>query len=236
MKNYVYILKLALLSILLFGCAGIGSDVDQNGNSFASIKIGEQYWMAENLNIDRFRNGDVIPEVKSDEEWIKACENKQPAWCYYDNDPANGPKFGKLYNWYAVIDPRGVAPSGWHVPNNEDWVKFKNFFEYSDNKDLVQTYVTKLKSKDGWKENNGSNELGFNAKPAGHRGFFNYTCKSCFVFDKKGEMAQWWSTSRDESKDWDLSAPGINYDMNSIVLYDANTKCMSGFPVRCIRE
>lgn len=85
-----------------------------------TVTIGNQVWMTKNLNVDKFRNGDPIPEAKTDEEWIKAGENKQPAWCYYENDPANGEKYGKVFNWYAVNDPRGLAPEGWHDPTEEE--------------------------------------------------------------------------------------------------------------------
>jgi uncharacterized protein (TIGR02145 family) len=88
---------------------------------YESVKIGDQEWMPINLDVDRFRNGDLIPHVESDEEWEKAGENEQAAWCYYDNDPENGKKYGKLYNWFAVNDPRGLAPEGWHVPSKEEW-------------------------------------------------------------------------------------------------------------------
>ena len=77
------------------------------------VKIGDQIWMVENLNVDKFRNGDIIPEAKTNEEWKKANENKQPAWCYYGNDLTYGEKYGKLYNWYAVTDQRGLAPEGY---------------------------------------------------------------------------------------------------------------------------
>ena len=95
---------------------------------YKSVKIDNQEWMAENLNIDKFRNGDRIPEVKINEEWEKAGNEKKPAWCFYDNDPANGEKYGKLYNWHAVNDPRGLAPEGWHVPSDEEWKNFNRFF------------------------------------------------------------------------------------------------------------
>jgi uncharacterized protein (TIGR02145 family) len=72
--------------------------------------------MAENLDGYRFRNGDPIPEARTKEEWSKA----SPAWCYYENDPENGTKYEKLYNWYALVDPRGLAPEGWHVPVKEE--------------------------------------------------------------------------------------------------------------------
>jgi len=86
-----------------------------------TVKIGTQTWMAENLNVSTFRNGDPIPEAKTNEEWDRAGANKQPAWCYYNNDPRNGAKYGKLYNWFAINDPRGLAPEGWHVSNLDDW-------------------------------------------------------------------------------------------------------------------
>ena len=83
--------------------------------------------MTKNLDVATFRNGDPIPEAKSNEEWQKAGENKQPAWCYYDNDPKNGAIYGKLYNWYAVNDPRGLAPSGYHIPSDAEWTKLTDF-------------------------------------------------------------------------------------------------------------
>lgn len=85
-------------------------------------------WMAENLNVSTFRNGDSIPEVNSADEWIEASKEKMPAWCYYKNDPENGKKYGKLYNWYAVNDPRGLAPNGgWYIPSVADWDTLGNY-------------------------------------------------------------------------------------------------------------
>ena len=110
---------------------------------FSEVSIGYQIWMNKNLNVDKFRNGDPIPEAKSNEEWQKANSNQQPAWCYYNNDPKNGEKYGKLYNWYAVNDPRGLAPIGWKVASDEDW---KNLIaNYSGNADAG----SKLKSSNG---------------------------------------------------------------------------------------
>jgi hypothetical protein len=81
----------------------------------------------ENLDVDKFRNGDPIPEAKTDEEWYQATNNKEPVWCYYNNDPANGEKYGKLYNWFAVNDPRGLAPTGYHVPSDAEWTTLTNY-------------------------------------------------------------------------------------------------------------
>ncbi len=96
------------------------------GNS-QTVTIGTQVWMTKNLDVATFRNGDQIPEAKTDEEWKQAGKNKQPAWCYYNNDPANVAKYGKLYNWYAVIDPRGLAPNGYHIPSDPEWTKLVEY-------------------------------------------------------------------------------------------------------------
>ena len=109
---------------------------------FKSVKIGTQTWMTENLNVSTFRNGDPIPEAKTKEEWESAGTNHQPAWCYYDNDPKNGAKYGKLYNWYAVIDSRGLAPEGWHVPSDAEWTTLKS--------NLGDDSGNTMKSKSGW--------------------------------------------------------------------------------------
>jgi aspartate kinase len=77
--------------------------------------------MVENLNVSNFRNGEAIPEAKTNEEWIKAGNEGKPAWCYYENRSENGRIYGKLYNWYALNDPRGLAPAGWSIPENNDW-------------------------------------------------------------------------------------------------------------------
>jgi len=95
--------------------------VEDIKSGFKTVEIGEQVWMAENLNVSTFRNGDPIPQARTQEEWKKAGENKQAAWCYYDNNPANGKKYGKLYNYYATSDPRGLAPNGWHIPTDSEW-------------------------------------------------------------------------------------------------------------------
>jgi uncharacterized protein (TIGR02145 family) len=85
------------------------------------VKIGTQVWMSKNLDVSTFRNGEAIPEAKSKEEWAKAGVNRQPAWCYYDNDSKNGKVYGKLYNWYAVNDSRGLGPKGYHIPSDAEW-------------------------------------------------------------------------------------------------------------------
>jgi uncharacterized protein (TIGR02145 family) len=89
------------------------------------VKIGNQTWMNENLNVEFFRNGQPINEAKTQEDWKIAGENQRPAWCYYNNEELNGTSHGKLYNWYAVNDPRGLAPEGWKIPTNDDYINLQ---------------------------------------------------------------------------------------------------------------
>jgi uncharacterized protein (TIGR02145 family) len=129
-------------------------------NAQDEIKIGEQTWTTKNLDVAKFRNGDDIPEAKTYEEWKKAGKDEKPAWCYYDNKSSNGAKYGKLYNWWAVSDPRGLTPAGWHVPSNDEWDKM---IDYLGGK---KEAGGKLKSK-SWE--GGDNSTGMNILPCGFR-------------------------------------------------------------------
>ena len=83
----------------------------------------DQTWTQTNLDVTHFRNGDPIPEAASAKAWMEAARLRKPAFCYYHNDSENGRLFGKLYNWYAVNDPRGLAPEGYHIPSVAEWVR-----------------------------------------------------------------------------------------------------------------
>lgn len=83
-----------------------------------SVRICSQTWMDRNLDVSTYRNGDAIPQVTDPLQWAAL---RTGAWCYYNNDPTNGAIYGKLYNWYAVNDPRGLAPQGWHIPTDAEW-------------------------------------------------------------------------------------------------------------------
>jgi uncharacterized protein (TIGR02145 family) len=95
------------------------------------VRIGTQVWSTRNLDVSYFRNGDRIPQAKTAEDWAMAFDTMRPAWCYYENNPEFGARsgmpveesraYGKLYNWFAVNDPRGLAPEGWHIPSFEEW-------------------------------------------------------------------------------------------------------------------
>jgi len=98
--------------------SGAGDDHVAQQKDIPSVTIGDQVWMQKNLDVTRYRNGDVIPQVKDSAKWSKLTTG---AWCWYKNDAANGAVYGKLYNWYAVHDPRGLAPAGWHIPSDVEW-------------------------------------------------------------------------------------------------------------------
>jgi uncharacterized protein (TIGR02145 family) len=137
MKTIFFIINVGCLFNLVYGQV-----TDINGQTYKTVVIGTQTWMAENLNVSTFRNGDTIPEANTAEDWKTAGENGQPAWCYYENDPANGAKYGKLYNWFAVNDSRGLAPAGYHIPTNEEWTTLEYY--------LGNDAGNKMKSTSGW--------------------------------------------------------------------------------------
>src|SRR5258705_4009172 len=118
---------LHLIAVLVMALAATAQVTDLNGKTYSTVKIGAQEWMAENLDVSKFRNGDPIPEAKTSHEWWQAGQNGKPAWCYYNNDPVMGRLYGKLYNWYAVNDPRGIPPAGWHVPGDPEWTRLTNY-------------------------------------------------------------------------------------------------------------
>ncbi|MBU3715077.1 MAG: hypothetical protein FGM46_09040 [Ferruginibacter sp.] len=185
-----------------------------------TVTIGKQVWMSENLNVDKFRNGDVIPEAKTDEEWKKAGEEGKPAWCYYDNDPKNGAKYGKLYNWYAVNDPRGLAPKGWHIPSDDEWTILTNFLGGA------KVAGDKMKSKTDWKGGgNGTNSSGFSGLPGGNR-FSNGPFKNISYF------GVWWSST--ENNTGDVWTRLLNYKYGNV--NRNNDIEAGGFSVRCLRD
>lgn len=94
-----------------------GTVTDIDGNVYQTIKIGNQWWMAKNLKVTHYRNGEAIPNITNDSEWINLSTG---AYCAYNNDNGNIATYGLLYNWYTVVDSRNIAPSGWHVPTDDE--------------------------------------------------------------------------------------------------------------------
>jgi len=221
--------------LLLFFISSVTSHAqitDIDGNSYDTVRIGSQTWMSENLNVSRFRNGDVIPEAKTSEEWRKVGEERKPAWCYYDNNGydkeygiAPDLKFGKLYNWYAVNDSRGLAPIGWHISSDDEWGILIHH--------LGGTEVAgvKMKSKDDWYAGdhnefaNQSNESGFSGLPAGLR----YTNGMMNFYHTHG---LWWSsTGSNTNNAWNFTLGYFNDNASR-----NNNKKSNGFSVRCLKD
>jgi uncharacterized protein (TIGR02145 family) len=176
--------------------------------------------MTENLNVSTFRNGDPISEAKTKEEWESAGNNHQPACCYYDNNPANGTKYGKLYNWYAVNDPRGLAPNGYHISTDSEWTQLSDYLGGESEAG------TKMKSTSGWVENcNGTNSSGFSGLPGGYR-------NDAGAFDNVGANGNWWGSAEfGTSNAWLRSL----YCSSGDVGRDDLNKPY-GFSVRCLRD
>jgi uncharacterized protein (TIGR02145 family) len=188
MKKLVFVLVGFSIVLLSSGTVQTGKGLEKQlktgiEEDFKTVKIGNQVWMARNLDVSTFRNGKPIKHVVTKEEWQKAWENGEPAWCYYSNDPENGRLFGKLYNWYAVNDSSGLAPAGWHVPTDEEWTTLTNTLGG------MNVAGSRMKSVAGWKNyGHGTNESGFDALPAGARNFTG-------EFHYLGEATYWWSST-----------------------------------------
>src|ERR1035438_4428509 len=172
MKIKLNILSIIVVLLILF-----------KSNSFAqfkSIKIGKQTWSAENLNVTTYRNGDKIPQMQDANEWSKLTTG---AWCYYQNKTEYGFVYGIMYNWYAVHDPRGLAPKGWHSPTDAEWTEMVNTLGG------INEAGTKMKTKTGWSDDgNGTDESGFSALPSGGR-------NTTGIFGDLGRDGYWWSAS-----------------------------------------
>jgi uncharacterized protein (TIGR02145 family) len=196
---------------------------------YESVRIGNQEWMTRNLDVDRFRNGDLIPHIESKEEWEEAGENGQPAWCYYDNDPENGKKYGKLYNWFAVSDARGLAPEGCHVPTDEEWT---TLVEFLGGYDIAGHKMKSVENWEDWEDldgelqnGNGDNSSGFNALPGGCRfGYGSFLSIRDYTF--------FWSAAEYiNNYAWYRNL----YNFNGTVIRD-NTSKSVGASVRCLRD
>ncbi len=184
--------------------------------------IGMYEWSKQNLKVTRFRNGDPIAEAKSEEKWNKAAANGTPAWCYYNNDPANADQYGVLYNWYAVNDPRGLSPEGWEIPTREELLSLME--------DLGERGGAKLKSRSGWPEvRTTGSTTSFQALPSGVRYIGG-------LFHDLGRYAYYWTGTPKRS---DLSlyfSLGHKHDAIDTTGIFSYLKKGAGMSVRCVRR
>lgn len=158
---------------------GIAKDID--GNEYRTVTIGTQTWMADNLKVTHYSNGESIPNITDNTAWISQTAG---AYCWYNNDITNKTTYGALYNYMTVEDNRNLCPTGWHVPTDAEWSTLIT------NLGGQSVAGKRLKSTDGWYNNgNGTNTSGFSALPGGVR--------DCYpgYFDSADYWGHWWSAT-----------------------------------------
>ena len=188
---------------------------------YPSVQIGPRIWMTKNLSVNFYRNGDTIPQVKDPAKWAALTTG---AWCWYNNDSATYAVYGKLYNWYAVNDPRGLAPKKWHIPSDTEW-------------NMLSTYVGgdgvgggRLKEAGlaHWLPPNtdATNSSRFTGLPGGYREIINWT------FNYVGYFGYWWSaTPVTTTLVW---CRKLHYATGSI--YPESYYKAYGLSVRCVKN
>ena len=243
MRKTMFILTVLFLSIcMLFNCnkknptgtEDTSTVTDIDGNTYQTIKMGDQWWMAENLKVRHYRNGDVIPNVTDDATWAGL---NTGAYCAYDNNENNASTYGYLYNWHAVIDIRNIAIAGWHVPSDDEWKELEMHLGMSQLEASYHGYRgtnegSKLAGNaslwnDGNLENNAAfGESGFNALPAGFRDSYSG------LFYCLGRYAYFWLST--ESSISDAWCRLLNYNSPEGAR-DYSDK-QSGFSIRLVRD
>ena len=212
---------------LVFTTLKIPADsvVDVDGHVYHVVVINSQKWLKENLKAAHYRNGDAIPEVKTDPQWKVLTTG---AFCTYDNLAANGDVYGLLYNFYALTDARGLCPSGWHVPAETEWAALGNFLGgVSVAGGKMKSPGTIEKGTGLWysPNSNADNSSGFSAIPGGYR--INYG-----TFYSQGNVAYFWSSTDTASVNaWNYVLDANNGELKKIFNFTQN-----GFSVRCCKD
>ncbi len=205
---------------------------DIDGNVYPIVTIGDQVWMASNLKVTHFRNGDALPYVVEDAEWPTLTS---AAFCFYENKIENLSVYGALYNGYAVLDSRNIAPEGWHVATDEDWKELEEFMGMDPNAlDIIGPRGTdeggKLKEMgtEHWTKPNylATDEYDFTALPGGWRNRDNG------VFENMGNNVYFWTGS--ETGTGSVWRRTIGYD-HAVIDRGGGAK-VRGFSVRCVKD
>ena len=205
--------------------------IDVDGNVYGIIKIGKQLWMAENLKVTRYRNGDTIPHVVSAYEWHGL---RNGAYCIFNNDSLNFSKLGCLYNWDAVNDIRKISPKGWRVPTDDDWKELEiQLGMEPDSADIHGFRGTdeggKLKEVGTihwlFPNQGATNSSGFNAISCGFR-------SSGGNFWALGYRTYFWTETEDDSSHaW---GRGLYHDRADIIR--GNFAKANAFSIRCLKN
>lgn len=195
---------------------------DIDGNVYKTVKIGNQWWMAENLRVTHYRNGDPVKNVQDADEWNDTDEG---AYCRYDNDNEKIAKYGLLYNWYTVNDDRNIAPAGWHVPTDEDWKQLEKFLGVNAGGKLKEAGTA------DWEDPNKDavNSSGFTALPAGRRVAH---ISEPSEFSEFGESAYFWSSSK--MSDNSVWIRGLYYSNGNLGRYSDYK--LHGYGIRLVKD
>lgn len=213
-------------------CPDSPSVTDIDGNTYGTVKIGSQCWMAENLRTATYRDGSSIPNVTDNTAWTQL---NSGASCSYDNSPANDAIYGKLYNWYTVVDPSGLCPQGWHVPTDAEWQQLEaalgmpsGYLGHTGWRGYVENVGGKLKSSILWVLPNAdaTDESGFSGFPGGYRG------SDTGVFDLLDYFGFFLSAS-ENGPEWAWSR-GLGYHNGGIGRFIDGKG--HGISVRCVRD
>jgi uncharacterized protein (TIGR02145 family) len=206
--------------------SGYGSNItDKEGNSYKTVYIGTQQWMAENLKVTKYNDGTAIPNITDNTQWSNLTTG---AWSYYNNDVANNAKYGKLYNWYAVSKisngNKNVCPTGWHVPTDAEWTVLTDYLGGAS----VAGGKMKEVGTTSWNSPNtdATNTSLFSALPGGYRGGYGYN------YDIGGG-GYWWSSSEGSTSDAWSRYLGYS-DGNAERGFGFEKR--GGFSVRCLRD
>jgi uncharacterized protein (TIGR02145 family) len=205
-----------------------GQLIDQDGNNYKTIQIGTQEWMAENLNVSHYRNGDTILNLINSDEWSFTSIG---AWSHYENYEGAQCPFGKLYNWYAVSDSRNLCPAGWHVPSQADWSELISYLGGGT------VAGGKLKSDNLYygrdPSNTTTNSSGFSALFSGQRTSGGY-------FGGLAVYGLWWTCSMiagSQLPNIYAHYIGLGYENGTALnTNDTYGSADAGYSVRCIRD
>jgi uncharacterized protein (TIGR02145 family) len=216
---------------------------DIDGNTYSTIRIGNQFWTIENLKTTKYNDGTEIKLVKDNDIWEKISEEgiKNPAYCWYNNDIGNKSKYGALYNWY-VVETQKLAPKGWHVPTDDECRTLEEYLisnGYNWDGTMTGNKIAKsLAAKSGWnssidigsigKDMSLNNRSGFSALPGGfHVGSY---------FMGIGEYASWWSATRNSAAGAYSYQIGLFLSPVDSLCTDSNRYWADGLSVRLIRN
>jgi uncharacterized protein (TIGR02145 family) len=202
----------------IYGYFDTGTVTDIDSNIYKTVKIGNQWWMAEDLKVTRYSNGDKIPNIMDNSKWTGLTAG---AMCIYNND--NTKTHNRLYNWYAVNDSRNIAPEGWHVPSKTEW---ETLFSYLGGANIAGGKMKEIGTNYWLSPNEGAtNESGFSAIPGGYR------LGSGILISFKNRAYFWSSTEDSGETAWACFLSCFYSD----VFFSSNEK-KYGFIVRCVKD